>query len=294
MARPMSIDDVLKEVFPSKSDKHKEWAAKLREQDVENVDDLIALTEKDFDSLPVTAVVKSGLRRFRDARVPVSSSTASNSASIVSVSSSSSHPSFMAASQLSSATSAASKSPSSVASQITIIPSTSSVNSSDSSGSISNATSGSSTATDTLLATLLPPSQSLQNSMQSLRPFIENMMKLVQDDESKRGKGGNLSKNSFIKDAEIEIKQNEESTPNEPESSEEEGLVISRDAAVKIARGALKDRGPFRNRVDIHLSLDPVFFCYRYNCTFTPVSNIDSKQTVVKIDARTGAVQDIS
>jgi hypothetical protein len=56
---------LLKEVAPDKPTKWVNWAEKLAEEDIETENDLLELAEEDFSGLPVSAALKSVLRKFR-------------------------------------------------------------------------------------------------------------------------------------------------------------------------------------------------------------------------------------
>lgn len=55
----------LQKEFPDKADKWAEWLRVLQEQDLSSLKDLRGLDAKDLDSLPVSAALRSGLRRLQ-------------------------------------------------------------------------------------------------------------------------------------------------------------------------------------------------------------------------------------
>jgi serine/threonine protein kinase len=62
------IEALLQELAPNKPTKWANWSQKLAEEGVETENDLLELAEEDFGGLPVSAALKSVLRKFRSSR----------------------------------------------------------------------------------------------------------------------------------------------------------------------------------------------------------------------------------
>jgi len=72
--RPPDEDELLRTAlqkeFPDKQEKWNEWLSVLQAQDLSTLRDLRELDVKDLDSLPVSAALRSGLRRLQAKPVP--------------------------------------------------------------------------------------------------------------------------------------------------------------------------------------------------------------------------------
>jgi hypothetical protein len=64
------MQSLLERLLPDKSvEKYTTWAKKLADEDIEEECDIQGLSAKDFENLPITAVLKSGLRRLRENKI---------------------------------------------------------------------------------------------------------------------------------------------------------------------------------------------------------------------------------
>lgn len=61
----MPVAEALAQLFPSESEKWDKWAGKLTDEDIDTVGHVKQLPDIEFDHLPVSAVLKGGLRRIR-------------------------------------------------------------------------------------------------------------------------------------------------------------------------------------------------------------------------------------
>jgi serine/threonine protein kinase len=59
------VKDLLGELLPHKAAKHQQWVETLAGEDIDTEEDVQSLSDKDFDNLPISAVLKSALRQVR-------------------------------------------------------------------------------------------------------------------------------------------------------------------------------------------------------------------------------------